>query len=216
MTTRGLPRLGRSVMPGLEPADERLLAEQSTGMPGLQVRHLQGLTMRVGEDETSTGEFDGYACVWDVRDSYGTSFRRGCFEQGGLDALAYALLWMHDPWVVYGLFYAAEDDHGLRINGRWDATPEGQAGRVKARSGSAPGLSVGFVPIGTDPDDPSVFTSCRLVETSQITARMAAVPGAEITGARSSAQRAAVDDSAAAAARLRLLGVTVTAAVGGA
>jgi hypothetical protein len=35
-----------------------------------------------------------------------------------------------------------------------------------------------------DPDDESAFTQCRLVETSQITRRMASVPGAELDKVR--------------------------------
>lgn len=196
----------RSMMPGQEPVDERTLAELQLGVRGVQVRALQQLELRA--DTGDEGTFDGYACVWDVRDSYGTSFRRGSFAQGGLDTLPYALLWMHQPDVVYGTFFAIEDDHGLHVVGRWDDTPDGQAGRARAQSGSAPGLSVGFVPIGTDPDDSTVFTSCRLVETSQITARMAAVPGAELVGVRKAPELADTEARAAAAAtvaRLRLL-----------
>lgn len=161
-------------------------------LPSLQTRGLQQLQLRAADSEDGT--FDGYACVWDVIDSYGTTFRRGSFIEGGLDQGEYALLWMHDPTQPIGVFTATEDDHGLVIKGAWDQTPEGQAKRVMAR-GSAPGLSVGFVPVGVDPDDPSVFTSARLVETSQITLRMASVPGAELTAAR---QRQLVSDAEAA------------------
>lgn len=180
--------------------DELELARRKSGEPELQVRHvIDGLTLRA--DDGEEGTFDGYACVWDVRDSYGTTFRRGCFQAGGLDALLYALLWMHDPWSPRGVFTGVEDDHGLRIMGRWDATSDGQDARTMAQSGSAPGLSVGFVPLGTDPDDPSAFTACRLIETSQITARMASVPGASLVGVRSKAQD---DQVARALAQLQL------------
>lgn len=205
--------LTRTQQPGLaaqginEPADERAMAEQQLGVPGLQVRHVQQLQVRA--DATDEGTFDGYACVWDVVDSYGTTFAPGCFGRGGLDGLAYALLWMHQPWEPGGIFHATEDDHGLRIAGRWDATQLGQDLRARAHSGSAPGLSVGFVPLGTDPDDSSRFTVCRLVETSQITARMAAVPGAELVGVRKAQHEVAEADalSRLQVARLRLLTV---------
>lgn len=147
----------------------------------LQTRALQQLTVRAKDDEEGT--FEGYGCVWDVVDTYGTTFRRGCFTEGGLDAGDYALLEMHDPTKVIGAFTAKEDDHGLFIAGAWDDTTAGRDARVKGRR-SAPGLSVGFVPIGVDPEDDSAFTSARLVETSQITLRMASVPGASITSAR--------------------------------
>jgi HK97 family phage prohead protease len=189
-------------------------AARQHGIPGLQVRHLIDLNVRA-DDGPEVGTFDGYACVWNVVDSYGTTFKPGCFREGGLDQSMYALLWMHSPFEPIGVFLATEDDHGLKIEGRWDDTNDGRDARVRARSGSAPGLSVGFVPIGTDPDDPSAFTVCRLVETSQITARMAAVPGAELVGARAAGYQdpdvrsAQMQDderaSRAALARLRLL-----------
>jgi hypothetical protein len=64
---------------------------------------------------------------------------------------------------------------------------------------------VGFVPIGVDPDDDTVFTSARLVETSQITRRMASVPGAGITKARAAgADAKAQADVAVALLRLAI------------
>lgn len=154
----------------------------------LQTRALQALQMRAGDGEAGT--FEGYACVWDVEDSYGTTFQRGCFSRGGLDPEPYALLWMHNPLEVLGTFTAQEDDHGLRIAGAWDETAAGKDARVRAKSGSAPGLSVGFVPIMVDPDDETLFTQCRLVETSQITRRMASVPGASLDKVRVQGQPA--------------------------
>lgn len=188
---------------------QRLLAEQELARaamrePSLMVRSLVDLDVRAAEGQDGT--FDGYACVWDVIDAYGTSFRPGSFTRGGLDQSLYALLWMHSPFEPIGGFYATEDDHGLKISGRWDETQIGQDARVRAKSGSAPGLSVGFVPLGTDPEDPSAFSVVRLVETSQITARMAAVPGAELVGVRSMPQADTVSANAAAA-RLQLLRV---------
>ena len=171
------------------------------GVDGMQVRSLQQLQLRAGAQDDGT--FEGYACVWDVVDSYGTTFRQGCFTEGGLDQGEYALLWMHDPTVVLGAFTAREDDHGLLIAGGWDDTTRGRDARVQARR-SAPGLSVGFVPIGVDPNDDSVFTSARLVETSQITLRMASVPGAAITKARKVDAEQAQQQVDAALARLAL------------
>lgn len=169
--------MARSAQPTLDRPGAALgLADQ------LQTRAVQNLTIRAGEGEAGT--FEGYACVWNVTDTYGTSFRPGSFRDGGLDADPYALLWMHSPFDVLGTFTAEEDDIGLRIAGAWDETPEGITGRARARSGSAPGLSVGFVPIMVDPDDETAFTQCRLVETSQITRRMASVPGAELDKVR--------------------------------
>lgn len=134
--------------------------------------------------QAEAGTAEGYACVWDVVDSYGTTFAPRCFSAGGLDGGDYALLWMHDPASPIGVFRAAEDDHGLLIRLKWDKTAGGEDARQRAISGSAPGLSVGFRPLMVDPDDTNRFTQAGLVETSQITARMASVPGASITAAR--------------------------------
>jgi hypothetical protein len=56
--------------------------------------------------------------------------------------------------------------------------------RVRAKSGSAPELSVGFVWLDSDADDENLITKARLVEGSQITARMASVPGSQISAVR--------------------------------
>lgn len=143
----------------------------------------KALNIRVAADSES-GEFEGYGCVWDVIDAYGTHFVRGCFEEGGLDERAYALLSMHDPTMPGGTFTAREDDHGLWLEGAYDATQLGQDLRTRAKSGSQAELSVGFVWRDSDPDDENAITNARLVETSQITARMAAVPGAQISSVR--------------------------------
>lgn len=141
------------------------------------------LDLRAAGD-SDTGAFEGYAVLWDVTDSYGTRFAPGCFSAGGLDEDLYALLAMHDPTQVIGTFRAREDERGLYITGSWDDTSSGRDARARAKSGSAPGLSVGFVPLMVDPNDENRYTQTRLVEVSQITARMAAVPGAEFAGVR--------------------------------
>jgi HK97 family phage prohead protease len=151
------------------------------GGPDLSIR-----TVRADED--GSGSFEGWGCVFDVVDTYGTTFRPGCFTRGGLDEGEYALLWMHSPMVPVGVFTAEERDQGLWITGRYDPTPDGQAARVRGLSGSASGLSVGFVWLDDGGEDaPDDITSARLVETSQITARMAAVPGSALQGVRDDA-----------------------------
>jgi hypothetical protein len=137
-------------------------------------------------DDVPEGEphFRGWACRADVRDAYGTTFQAGAWAAGGLDAQPYALCWMHDPWVPVGAFTAADRSDGLWIEGRWDQTRDGRDARTKART-SAPGLSVGFRSVIFDEEDPELIIAAQLVEVSQITARMAAVPGAKFEEARS-------------------------------
>ncbi|MGL5910477.1 MAG: HK97 family phage prohead protease, partial [Phycicoccus sp.] len=123
-------------------ADERTRAAALLGAPDIQVRGVTEFRIEDGVGG-SPAQFEGWACRWDVVDSYGTSFRKGAFIAGGLDSDPYALLWMHNPSEPIGTFTAEERDDGLWITGSWDDTPEGNAKRSMA-SGSAPGLSVGF------------------------------------------------------------------------
>lgn len=141
------------------------------------------------ESDDDEPHFRGWACRHGVRDAYGTTFRAGCWSAGGLDDQPYAMCWMHDPWTPVGVFTAAERATGLWIEGRWDQTRDGRDGRTKAKTGSAPALSVGFRSPIFDEDDPTEIIAARLVEVSQITARMAAVPGSKFTDARSTTQQ---------------------------
>lgn len=131
------------------------------------------------------GTFEGFLCRFNVVDSYGTRFVPGCFLEGGLDERLYALLWMHDPTMPGATFSATErGNEGLWIEGAYDDTTIGRDLRVRAKSGSAAELSNGFVWLGSSPDDDNAITSARLVEGSQITARMASVPGSQISAVR--------------------------------
>lgn len=144
-----------------------------------------GIDLRIAAASDS-GEFEGFLCRFMVWDSYGTRFAPQCFERGGLDESLYALLFMHDPMMPGATFTAAErGDEGLWIAGHYDDTQLGQDLRIRAKSGSAPGLSVGFVWLDSDPDDENTITAARVVEGSQITARMASVPGSQISAVRS-------------------------------
>lgn len=147
---------------------------------------LGDLQLRVDQAEDGSGAFEGWACIYGVRDSYGTTFQQGAFTEGGLDESAYAYLWMHSPMIPTGTFVAEDREEGLWIAGEWDPTPEGQTARARAHTGSAPENSVGFVWLADGgEDDPDLITSARLVETSQITLRMAAVPGSVLTVVKS-------------------------------
>lgn len=152
------------------------------------------LSMRASAptEEAPNGTFEGWACVYGVQDSYGTTFQPGCFAAAGLDeGRAYPLLAMHDSLVPLGIFAAEERDQGLWVEGEYDPTLVAQDWRARAVSGSAPELSVGFVWLDDGgEDDPNSITSARLVETSQITLRMAAVPGAGFQGVRADQEAA--------------------------
>ncbi|MFE1264412.1 HK97 family phage prohead protease [Streptomyces albogriseolus] len=161
----------------------------------IEFRSLEDIEWRVSEGDDGT--FAGYACRYGKRDSYGTTFHPGVFRKG-VDRRDYALLFMHDPTRPVGTFRAEERDDHLWIEGRYDDTAAGRDARVMARSGSAPELSVGFVrtdlpewsklaEMGDDERKDALenIRSARLVEVSQITARMAAVPGSKLKTVRS-------------------------------
>jgi phage head maturation protease len=157
------------------PADQRAETYRAVALTTLDLRE------DVAEDEP---HFRGWLCRTGVRDAYGTTFAPGAWAAGGLDGEPYALCFMHDPWMPVGAFTASDRSEGLWIEGRWDNTRDGRDARTKART-SAPGLSVGFRSVIFDEEDPQRIIAARLVEGSQITARMAAVPGAKFEEARS-------------------------------
>jgi HK97 family phage prohead protease len=161
----------------------------------IEFRSLEDVEWRVGEGDDGT--FAGYACRYGKRDSYGTTFHPGVFRKG-VDKRDYALLFMHSPMQPVGTFRAEERADHLWIEGRYDDTVAGRDARIMARSGSAPELSVGFVrtdlpewsklaEMGDDERKDALenIRSARLVEVSQITARMAAVPGSKLKTVRS-------------------------------
>lgn len=156
------------------PDDQRATTYRTVTLDALDLR-----------DDVPDGEphFRGWACRTETRDAFGTTFAAGTWSAGGLDGEPYALCWMHDPWVPVGAFTAQDRSEGLWIEGRWDQTRDGRDARTKART-SAPGLSVGFRSVIFDEEDPERIIAARLVEVSQITARMAAVPGSKFQEAR--------------------------------
>ncbi|MFJ3590132.1 HK97 family phage prohead protease [Streptomyces sp. NPDC090231] len=161
----------------------------------IEFRVFETHQFRVGEDQDGT--FDGVACQYGKKDSYGTTFHPGVFRRG-IDKGSYAYLWMHSPYTPIGTFRADEQSNLLHIAGLYDDTADGRDKRAMARSGSARELSVGFIRTDLPPwekiaemgdedraDTMDNIRSARLVEVSQITARMAAVPGSKLKTVRS-------------------------------
>lgn len=196
-------RLSRHDAMTLERRTATLLEADPTGGTLSTLEHrqvpLERINLRAAAADEDAGGFEGIALPWNTLDSYGTRFHSSAFDDT-LDSALYAFLWMHDPWDVLGAFTAEARDDGLWIAGDYDDTQSGREARVKARSGSAPGLSVGFQRLEVDEDDPNLITRARLVEVSQITARMQAVPGAGLTATR----KAADTERRVAVARARL------------
>lgn len=163
-------------------------------MAEIEFRSVEDIELRVAEGDDGT--FDGLACRYNVVDSYGTTFHPQAFRKGLKGS--YAMLFMHSPMQPVGTFSAEERDDGLYISGRYDDTAAGRDARTMARSGSAPELSVGFIRTDlpdweklsqmSDEDRADTLDNirgARLVEVSQITARMAAVPGSKLKTVRS-------------------------------
>jgi len=153
----------------------------------MEYRHVSigQLETRLADDEDGT--FAGYANIHGILDSYGTRFAPGAWVSGGLEGRR-VMLWMHSPDEPIGVFTAREDDHGLFIEGRYDDTVEGERARRRARSGSAPELSVGFLRRSVDAEDENLITAAELKEVSAITLGFASQPGAELTAVRTAAR----------------------------
>jgi len=136
--------------------------------------------------EIEDNYFEGRACQYNVKDSYGTTFVPGCFSRGGLDDKQYSLLWNHDYNRPVGTFKAEEREDGLYIMGRWDDNTAGRDARASALSGSASDLSVGFTWIIESEADAKdeIIRTARLQEVSQVTSRFGAVPGSQLTAVR--------------------------------
>jgi HK97 family phage prohead protease len=173
---------------------------------GLLTRSFALTRDQFGED----GTFEGLACAFGVRDSYGTEWKPGAWERGGLTPdKQFALLYMHDCWYSppLGVFSAEERSDGLWIMGKYDDTADGRDARVRAMSGSAAELSVGFYCVATDPEDDNIFEATRLQEVSQIVRNFAAQPGAGMTTVRAVPTEAEIAQDRRrriAVARLRL------------
>lgn len=154
-------------------------------MSKLEHRTITNIEIRTIEDveDDTTPHFKGYANIWDVTDSYGTRFKRGAFNKGGLnEEETYPLLFMHDKEKVIGTFKAREDEKGLYIEGRFADTQEAQDKRKLAIMGATPELSVGFELLSEHGVED--ITSARLAETSLITKNFASTPNAVLTSVR--------------------------------
>lgn len=143
------------------------------------------------------GRVSGVALTYDVVDTYGTMFQRGCAKrsiEGKVRARKVPLLMDHDRSVASHVGVVAgmsEVGDTLVMMADLFDTPDGRAALeyVKAvmAAGASTGFSIGFVPRGSqrvmvDGQPVELFTEIELREVS-ITP-MPAVPGADVTGAR--------------------------------
>jgi Escherichia/Staphylococcus phage prohead protease len=125
------------------------------------------------------GEFEGYASVFDVVDSYDEVVAPGAFAQSLKEHAARgtmpALLWQHDPREPIGKWLEMEeDDHGLRCVGQLlievDPVAKRAYGHIEAKSIS--GLSIGYALDKYEVDNDTgiwTLTEIDLWETSIVT-----------------------------------------------
>lgn len=135
----------------------------------LEVRSIDG----------NSGEFEGYASVFNVVDSYETEIARGAFKESlsawqGKRRLP-AMLWQHKTDEPIGVYTdMREDEQGLYVKGRLLVQDDPLAKRAHShlKAGSINGLSVGFI---TEQDrydearDVRVITKVNLMEVSLVT-----------------------------------------------
>lgn len=181
-----------------KPLTERMAALRASGdSVGLMVHvpaHRAGEggagSLRVEDIDPASGA--GSATViainYNVRDSYGTTWQPGCIAAGTPDLATFAGPWlfMHDRWDPRGVFRVIEDnDEHLLVEVVWDDTQAGRDACTMAKSGSAPGASVGvMLYIHPEDEDPDTIKMAELVEVSQTTLNQQAVPGAGVVEVR--------------------------------
>jgi len=119
-----------------------------------------------------TGEFCGYASVFDEVDSHGDVVKKGAFLRSLEDSSRKPLLWQHDPEIPIGVIDEIyEDDYGLFVRGKFLLEIEkAREAYALVKSGSISGLSIGYIPrkiLRTS--DGRVLTEVELLEVSLVT-----------------------------------------------
>lgn len=106
---------------------------------------------------SDTGEFEGYASVFDVVDSYGDVVIKGAFKKT-LEAWSEKkdlppVLWQHKMAEPIGPFTEMkEDDHGLFVKGKLlvDDDPLAKRALAHMKAGSVKGMSIGYVVVDAE------------------------------------------------------------------
>jgi len=98
------------------------------------------------KDINETGQFTGYASVYDIVDQMGDVVEHGAFtktiqEHGS----QIPILWQHNSDEPIGIGTLTDSEHGLIINGKLELElPEGQKSYIRLKRGLAKGLSIGY------------------------------------------------------------------------
>lgn len=134
-------------------------------------------------------KFAGYAAIFRKRDSGGDTIMPGAFkgslERRLAEGLRLPLLWQHRPDQQIGWIESAgEDERGLRVVARVDATDSAAARALK--QGAVDGLSFGYrvlqgraLPGGRELNDLEIIEVSLVTRPMQPLARVHYVEGAE-------------------------------------
>jgi uncharacterized protein len=103
-----------------------------------------GLRVAIGAD----GAFEGYASLFDIRDTCGDVVASGAFAASlrRRGAAGVKMLWQHRPEEPIGVWASIEEDaRGLKVKGRLDlAVARAREALSLIRAGALDGLSIGF------------------------------------------------------------------------
>jgi len=121
----------------------------------MQVKYLN-VPLKI-KSVSDTGEFEGYASVFDVEDSYGDVVVKGAFKNT-LEAWAKRkdlppVLWQHKMSEPIGPFTEMkEDDHGLFVKGKLliDDDPLAKRALAHMKAGSVKGMSIGYITVDAE------------------------------------------------------------------
>ena len=101
---------------------------------------------------TDSGEFEGYASIFNVVDSHADVVCKGAFKKS-LMAFSHKtsipkMLWQHQATYVVGVWtHMEENEKGLYVKGRLLLDVEkGREAYVLLKEGALEGLSIGFIP----------------------------------------------------------------------
>lgn len=98
--------------------------------------------------EGKSGEFCGYASVFNVHDSYGDVVVKGAFNRSIRESNNMPLLWQHEQNCPIGVITEIrEDNYGLFVRGRFLLeVKKAREAYSLVKNGSIGGLSIGYIP----------------------------------------------------------------------
>jgi len=142
-------------------------------------KHLINFPLEVRSFDGGSGEFNGYASVFNKIDSHGTAISNGAFhnslEKWKKNKRFPPLLWQHQTDEPVGIFLdIKEDQYGLKVSGQLLINDDPLAKRAYAhlKAGSINGLSIGFITLDQEYKsslDIEVIREVDLLEISLVT-----------------------------------------------